>query len=211
MTLTEVSVEDKRLVCKNNGGVKYWRENHINILKDWKMRCFTQMWLQGTSSLYYRNISQSLSYPIIILAAVSGATLFGVNQWYVKYIVSFMNVISTILTAMIRQIKPGELRENYKQTERKYNRLIRKIQTIIELPNDMKSSPDKVLEGIGIEIDGLMAAQLPPPVHVNDLFERRFGILHKIIFGNDIIKMVKKNAEHTMRANEIHTEIEINV
>lgn len=64
-----------------------WKEQHENILKEWKMKCFVNMWLQDASAYYYLNIHNWLTYPVIIITSLSSAALFATDNEVMKYIV----------------------------------------------------------------------------------------------------------------------------
>ena len=174
-----------------------WLLQHEEILKAWKAKCFVNMWLQSRSKYYYRTIQNYLSYPVIIISSCSGVALFSIQQTYINYVVGGLSLVSGVLIAVMRQLRPEELEHSYSTTTKKYQTLIRKIDTILDVPSEMrKRSPEQCIERVTIEIDAIVESQLYPPLQVVKAFERTFGNLHEILYGQDIIELLKKDLEN---------------
>ena len=55
----------------------------------------------------------------------------------------------------------------------------------------MRPSPDVFIERIGNEIDILESSQLDPPLLVIRKFEQKYGAVHRILYGDDIVELMK--------------------
>lgn len=183
--------------------VAAWEATHESILKEWKAKCFVQMWLQIKSGYFYSKLHDILSYPIIILSSVCGATLFTTSIPAVKYLMGAFSITSGVLTAITRQVRPGELYQQYSQTAKRYQMLIRRIQTCLELPPEMRPPVEVFIDKIGTEIDALSATQLYPPSIILRMFERTYGYLDQLLFGEDIIELLSKDLKNRRLVKKI--------
>ena len=71
--------------------------------------------------------------------------------------------------------------------------LIRNIDTCLDLPENMRPKPETFIEKIGTDIDALCSSQLYPPISVIKQFEKKFGNLDAMMFGEDIIELLTKD------------------
>lgn len=168
-----------------------WSEIHENILKEWKAKCFVNLWLQDASAYYYSKVYNWLSFPVIIISSVSSAALFSSENQIAKYFIGGMAMVAGILTSISRQTKPGELYQQHMLITRRYHNLIRSIDTCLSLPNSMRTEPMIFIEKIGSEIDILMDTQLDAPHHVIQSFERIYGPIERLLYGQDIVELLK--------------------
>lgn len=191
---------------EDNGVLHSWNEQHEEILKEWKAKCFVNLWLQDASSYFYTKLYNWLSYPVIIVSSLSSAALFSSDNLIIKYIVGVMTLSSGILTAITRQLKPGELHQQHSLTTRRYHNLIRSIDTCLSLTVPMRPQPSTFIEKIGLEIDTLAASQLDPPLKIIKQFEKKFGPLDRMLYGEDIVELMKIE----MQANKMFKKMRKN-
>lgn len=183
-----------------------WTTTHEEILKEWKAKCFVHLWLQDASAYYYIKMYNWLSYPVIILTSLSSVALFSSDNQVLKYFASTMTLVSGILTAITRHYKPGELHQQHALTTRRYNNLIRCIDTCLSLTFNMRQPPSIFIERIGCDIDNLASNQIDPPIHVKRNFERKYGTIDRMLYGEDIVELVKIE----MEANKMFRRIKKN-
>ena len=173
-----------------------WTENHESILREWKAKSFVNLWLHTASSYYYYKIHDMLTYPIIVFTSISSAALFmGTNSEVIKYMVSTISIITGILTVITRQMRPGELYQEYSNTAKHYRSLIRLIDTCLDLPVELRNPPEVFIEKVRTDINALSTSQLLPPLHVLRLFENKFGSLEQKMFGEDIVEVLQHDIE----------------
>lgn len=180
-----------------------WNEEHINILKEWKAKCFVNLWLQDRSAYYYWGMHNWLSYPVIVISSISSAALFSTDNEIVKYFSASMALSAGILTAITRQMKPGELHQQYLITSRRYQNIIRTIDTCLSLAADLRAQPATFIEKTGLELDSLSSTELGPPISVRKQFEIKYGPLDKILYGEDIVEVVRLDIEANNRVREV--------
>lgn len=182
--------------CQGSGqGPGQWTKEHVDILKEWKAKCFVNLWLQDASAYHYASINNWLSYPIIVISTASSATLFATDNVIVKYAVGILSLMSGIFASITRQMKPGEMHQQHTLTMRRYDSLIRHIDTCLSLTMDMRPHPTVFIEKIGVEIDNLMEAQLNPPARVLKSFERVYGPLDRMLYGEDIVELMRRDMQ----------------
>lgn len=181
-----------------------WKDSHEHILREWKAISFINLWLHTTSSYYYAKIHDMLTYPVIVFTSVSSAALFmGTDNDILKYMVSAVTLLSSVLTVITRQMRPGELYQEYSNMARRYSALIRHIHTCLDLPIELRTPPDKFIDKIQIEIDTLSTTQLFPPLYVMRLFEKKFGSIEKKMFGDDIAELLQQDIETMQQERRI--------
>jgi hypothetical protein len=182
---------------------KDWNKIHEEILKEWKAKCFVNLWLQNGSAYYYTKMYNYLSYPVIAISSVVSAALFSTNNEYVKFGIGLLTLASGVLTAITRQMKPGELNQQHASIAKRYENIIRAMDTCLSLTQDMRPTPASFLEKMGNEIDILEAHQIDPPLSVVKKFENQYCPLHRALYGEDLIELMKIE----MNANKVYSKM----
>jgi len=196
--------------CKTVKQNEEWCDTHEHILYDWKTKAFIDMWLQRESANYFSFIDNILMYPIILLSSCAGITLFVSATTWSVYLVSVANIFVTILTALGQQLKPNEMCQQYTYVACRYAALIRSVDTCLELPRLMRPDPDVLIEKIGSEIDHLNTTQLAPPTYIINRFERIYGPIHLLMFGDDILQLLFKDLTTLKRFRKLMVTDDIN-
>lgn len=181
-----------------------WKDSHERILREWKAVAFINLWLHTTSSYYYAKIHDMLTYPVIVFTSVSSAALFmGTDSNVLKYMVSAVTLLSSVLTVVTRQMRPGELYQEYSNMAKRYSALIRHVHTCLDLPMELRMPPDKFIDKIQMEIETLSTTQMFPPLCVMRLFEKKFGSIEKKMFGDDIAELLQQDIETMQQERRI--------
>lgn len=181
-----------------------WKEQHENILKEWKMKCFVNMWLQDASAYYYLNIHNWLTYPVIIITSMSSAALFATDNEVMKYIVGVLTLSSGILTAITRHMKPGELHQHHLLTSRRYQNLIKNIDACLTLTKCLRPAASSFIDKVSNEMDNLSSSQVEPPYRIINKFEYIYGSLDKKLYGEDIVELLKLE----LKTNQMFKQIQ---
>lgn len=185
-----------------------WHHNHEQILREWKAKCFVNMWLNTASSYYYAKVHDILTYPVIIFSSITSATLFtGTHTDFVKYLVSALTLLTGILTVVMRQMRPGELYQEYSNIAKRYRALIRLIDTCLELPVELRILPDNFIEKVNSEMNVLNSSQLLPPLYVIRVFEKKFGSIDEKMFGEDIIELIQNELETRKMVRKLKSKL----
>ena len=167
-----------------------WSDAHENILHNWKIKAFIDMWLQRESAAYYVSIDNVIAYPVILISSASGIAAFITDSFWSKYIIGISGIIVGIISSLGREIRASELCQQHSNIANRYSVLIRGIDTCLEMPRQMRSDPNLMIEKIGSEIDALSETQLTPPNYVINKFENLYGSIHQLMFGDNIVQIV---------------------
>lgn len=168
-----------------------WLKQHEHILRQWKSRCFVNLWLQIASGYYYNIMYNWFSYPVIIMSSLSSAALLSTNDHIMKFLLGALTLSCGIITAVTRQLKPGEMYQDHSYVAKRYLNLIRNIDTCLSLTHEMRPEPQMFLDRVGNEIDMLEATQHDPPLLVVRNFEKKYGPLYRVLYGEDILQLMK--------------------
>jgi len=98
---------------------------------------------------------------------------------------------NVILTGFSKQVNPGSAMQQHALMSRRYNNLMRSIDTCLSLPESMRPHPSVFIERIGVEIDNLAEYNIDHPNHVVNKFEREFGQIDRLLYGENIVELVK--------------------
>jgi hypothetical protein len=172
-----------------------WTLKHEDIMRQWKAKCFVNLWLQDRSAIFYSKIYNWLSFPIMLISSASSAALFASHNLALRKTVGVLTLVAGVLTALTRQFQPGELHQQHATITRRYHNLIRHIDTCLSITPSMRPGPELFLERIGIEIDNLAEAQLDPPMSIVWSFEKKFGPVDRLLYGEDILVLMKMKLE----------------
>jgi hypothetical protein len=173
-----------------------WQESHEHMLREWKAKSFINLWLQEMSSYYYARVHDILTFPVIVFSSLSSAALFSRSESeLIKYMVSGLTILTGILTVVTRQMRPGELYQEYSIIAKRYKALIRTIDTCLDLPVEMRAPPEAFTEKIKTEMNTLSSAQLSPPLFILRMFEKKFGSLEQKMFGEDIVEILQQDIQ----------------
>lgn len=182
-----------------------WTEVHENILKECRAKLFAYMWLQNMSSYFYITCYNWLAYLVIVFSAFASATMFsfnsqesncgtstfGISTNVIQYTIGSISLLSAVLTGIIRQMRPGELYQQHCNTAKKYSIIIRAIDGTLLLTRDLRPDPIFFIEKTGQEVDNMIKNQNDPPHHVIKRFEKIYGPIERILYGEDIVELWK--------------------
>jgi len=101
-------------------------ERAYNVLwTEWKKKAFVEFYLQLQSLYVYRRIHNSITYPMILLSTIAGATIFSSNSQAIQYVAATFSMLSALLTGMLRQIRPGEIATEHLSAMRRWSTKLR--------------------------------------------------------------------------------------
>lgn len=166
-----------------------WR----NLLERWKTKLFVQLWLQERSVYFYDWCNNTISYIVIIVSSASSATLFTSTSHYIQYIVGTLSMLTGILTAVSRQMKPAEKYQEHCITAQKYQILIRKIDAYLSKPESKNIDYEKFTQEVELEMNQLVFASLKPPAWVRNEFRKKYGNISTMLYGKEIIDLMMKD------------------
>ena len=165
-------------------------ERAYNVLwTEWKKKAFVEFYLQLQSLYVYRRIHNSITYPMILLSTIAGATIFSSNSQAIQYVAATFSMLSALLTGMLRQIRPGEIATEHLSAMRRWSKVSQQIQQV-ELLNSMqdKNNVELIITKLQSEMDSITSSQPEPHASAIRLIRERYGrdMMDKICFGQDI-------------------------
>jgi len=186
-----------------------WSYHHIQILKQWKAKAFVQLWLHDNSIYYYMFINNWMSYPIILISTTCSAVVLINDSVIMRIIIGVFSFINAILTAINRQLCPGSIMHEHFVMSKRYNNLIRNVDTCLCLTESMRPHPSVFIERVGMEIDNLANNTLSPPQYVIKKFERIFGTLDRMLYGEHVFELLKLEMQNRKMVNNMRRKSEL--
>lgn len=187
-------------------------ERAYNVLwTEWKKKAFVEFYLQLQSLYVYRRIHNSITYPMIILSTIAGATIFSSNNQAIQYVAATFSMLSALLTGMLRQIRPGEIATEHLSAMRRWSKVSQQIQQV-ELLNSMqdKNNVELIITKLQSEMDSITSSQPEPHVSAIRLIRERYGpdMMDKICFGQDIRELQEEadKALSTLKRKKVEKE-----
>lgn len=165
-----------------------WRK----LLQQWKIKLFVQLWLQERSVFYYDTCNNIFSYSVIIISTASSATLFSNSSIFIQYLVGGLTLLTTLITAVTRQMKPAEKYQEHSIHAEKFHAILRKIDTHLNKPN-MNIDNETFAKSIEIEMNNLISNTLRPPAYVRWSFRRKYGNINNMLFGEEIGTLILRD------------------
>lgn len=188
---------------------KIWLKHHIDILRQWKAKTFIYLWLHDHSTYYYASLNNWLSYPIILISTVCSAAVISTNDYRVHIIMGVLTMLNAILTGFNRQMNPGSLMQQHALLNRRYGNLIRSIDTCLSLTEKMRPHPSVFIERVGVEIDNLADNNIDFPDYILTFFEREFGPLDRLLYGENIVELVKIGKTTNSIVNDVRRKSQL--
>jgi len=186
-----------------------WSHHHIQILKQWKAKAFVQLWLHDNSIYYYMFINNWMSYPIILISTVCSAVVLINDSVIMRIIIGAFSFVNAILTAVNRQLCPGSIMQEHFVMSKRYNNLIRNVDTCLCLTEAMRPHPSVFIERVGMEIDNLANNTLTPPGYVVKKFEKIFGTLDRMLYGEHVFELLKLEMQTRKMVNNVRRKSEM--
>jgi len=181
-------------------------DHHLNqTLLKWKSQCFVNMRLHRKSYYHFKRIYDMLSYPIMILAAVTSGSVLGSETQAVRYSSATLSLIIIVLTSVIRHVRPAEAAQQHEHFSRKFEVLLQTLQSVVGSPlsaASMKERDDFVTE-LRTKLDELVTSRLPPPSRVIRDYEARHGPVDGILYGEDMVSVLVNQARTAHLINAI--------
>lgn len=170
-----------------------WTELHDDMLRKWKSQVFVYMQLQRSSYAFFRNIYNAVTYPTLALTIVSSVVVNLSESFGMRISVSIMNIIATILTAVLRQMEPAERAQAHRDTSAQYNTLLHSMESCMNVPFYMRPESKVFIEKVRNDMIRLIMTQVEPPDLVLRSFERRVGQIDGIMYGQDVVEIMVSN------------------
>lgn len=184
--------------------IKEWSDDHEKILKEWKARSFVNMWLQMKTGYFYSTVNDLLTYPIIVISSISSAALFAIhsNNTY-RLVIAMMSMIVVILTGIMLEMSPGQRIEQHMSCTKRYAMLIRNIDFCLSIPRQMRAPPMSLIDKVSSEMDFIADNEDVIPKVIIWRFEKKFGSLDKLLYGDEIMDLLAEDIKTTRMATKL--------
>ena len=173
-----------------------WSTEHEKILKTYRARSFVNMWMQLRSGYYFIRLNDFLTYPIIFISSVSSAALFISNNNVIRLIIAILSTINVIITGLLIESSPGQKKEQHMACMKQYLSLIRTIDFCLNIPRNMRAPPITFLDRVNSQMDSIEYSEYVIPKHVVRNFEKKFGSLDKMFYGEEIANLIVEDIKH---------------
>lgn len=183
---------------------KAWNSEHENILKEWKARSFVSMWLQLKSGYFYMRLNDFVTYPVIIFSSISSAALFASNNDSARFAIAIISIINVIITGLMIEFSPGEKIELHMACMKKYSSLIRNIDYCLSIPPALRADPITFIDRVNTQMDYIADSEIITPRYVVRRFEKNFGTIESILYGEEIAALIADDIKHLRIATNLN-------
>lgn len=181
-----------------------WDTAQEHILKKWKCQLFVHMYMQAEARTYFRALYNWMSTPVILLNTSAAAAIFVSSRSDVKdYILLAMTLSAAILATLTRSMQVAELYQQHGSSCLRYSSLLHDIESVLNMRVDLRPSALSYIDKVKSDMDNIMSAQAEPPEHVVRSFERAYGRVDGLLYGEDVVRVVLTN----MRTNSYLQDI----
>lgn len=176
---------------------QYQREKYQKLYLDWKKKGFIEFYLQLKSLYECRKHHNMLTFPIIVLSTVAGASIFTSNNEVIQYIAASFSLASGLLTGLVRQFRPGEKATEHLAATRRWSKLLQQIQiNLLNLDNEMTfdvKNSEIELTKIQSEMEAIISSQPEPSQSAVSKIKHKYGTdnVEKIWFGSGIEDLIQ--------------------
>ena len=181
-----------------------WTNAYEKIVVEWRAKSFVNMWLQLKSGYYYERINDVLTYPMIILSSVSGATIFVSDNEYLRLVTACLSLITIIITGMLVEVRPGQKAESHYACMRAYTSLIRNMDYCISLPIELRPEPISYIDKVNNEMTHIADQDVIIPRNILTHFNKKFGDIDRIMYGSEIVDLLAEDLKHTKFMKQIY-------
>jgi hypothetical protein len=178
-----------------------WNEQLDAMLKKLKNRALVSMWLQSRASSWYQTMYNALSYPVILISCLSTAAIFSngtSTELSVKFLSGSASILSALLTAITRQMRPAELAELHSSVARKYETIVRQIEMKLLMPYELRVRPEFFFDKVRTELDSILETKVDPPTMVVWMFSRKYkASMEEILYGSELADIITEQARNS--------------
>ena len=167
------------LVNHQNG----WKDYHDELLKSWRKQATISLWLSLASKYMYNRINNWLTYPSIILSAMTSIGIAGFECVpELRYILSGMTLLSGVLTGINQHVQAAEKSQEFYLRAKDYYSVVREIEYILSIDKTDRPPPNEVLITVRNTLDKIIDQQCDFPLIVIKEYEKKFRSLESALF-----------------------------
>lgn len=184
-----------------------WDTDQEHILKKWKCQLFVHMYMQGEARAYYRVLYNWLSTPVILINTAASAAIFVTNREDIRnYVLLAMTLSAAVLATLSRSMQVAELYQQHGSVCIRYCSLLHDIENVLNMRVDLRPSALSYIDKVKSDMDSIMSSQAEPPVHIVREFERTYGRIAGLFYGDDVVRVVLTNMRTNSYLNDIYMQ-----
>lgn len=171
--------------CKNQTCIGLeWLPHHDEILRSWKKQAAINLWLALASKYRYDIINNWLTYPCIIISALTSIGIIGMdNIMWGKYAMSGLTLFSAILSAINKHYGAAEKSQEFYMRSKDYYSFIRELDYLLNLDVRERPMVYECLTRLRAAFDRIVDLQMEPPLEIIREYEKKFKPLEMSILG----------------------------
>ena len=182
-----------------------WTPDCVQMLTRWKWQAFVHMYLQDKSSYHFRLIYNCMTFPLIGLTSLSSSVLLASDRPAVKTVAAVSSIACTVIVALMRQVKPAEQSQFYASTAHRYKALIHRIDSCLRVMPELRPVAAVFIHRVRTELELMLCQQDDPPAWVMRRFERIYGRVEGVLYGDDVAELISQSVKSKKRFHKIMT------
>ena len=143
------------------------------------------MWLALASKYYYSSMNNWLTYPGIIISAITSIGVVGLGcEGPGLYVLSVLNLLGGILNTICKQAQPAEKSQDFYLRAKDFYTLIREIDYLLAINSHDRPPVNEVMLRIKSDLDRIMDQQMQCPLKIIREYEEKFQPLHDGMYAD---------------------------
>lgn len=206
---TNTRVRTEPIVLSSTAGLAKhaWDTAQEHILRKWKCQLFVHMYMQAEARAYFRALYNWMSTPVIILNTTASAAIFVTSRSDIKdYVLLAMTLSAALLATLTRSMQVAELYQQHGSSCLRYSSLLHDIESVLNMRVDLRPSALSYIDKVKSDMDNIMSAQAEPPEHVVRSFERSYGRVDGLLYGEDVVRVVLTNLRTNSYLNNLYAK-----
>lgn len=184
------NVEEAMMQCKSDcavynralQGAQEWEAAHDELLRTWRRQASINLWLQSASAYYYERLNNLVTYPAILVSAVTSVGMFASENEIMRYVLAGLSMFSACITALSRQMRAAEKAQEYTIKARELGKFVRYLNFLLTLEMKQRPSVQEAITTLRIDFDRINDTQLEPPLNIVRLYERNHKSLESTLY-----------------------------
>lgn len=157
----ETLLEDLRLKnLKKKINAESWTSDIEDLIKSWGEKAALNRDLHTSSAEMWKNVSDRLTMPTIILTTISSVSAFGSMNvsdiMYSMYAVGTINLVAAFLTSLGKYYRPDEKVEQHTVAAKAFGKYYRNIVLELSLSREDRQPADVLSKWARTELDKLI-------------------------------------------------------
>lgn len=159
-----------------------WRVVHDELLKTWRRQASVNLWLQTASAYYYERINNWITYPTILVSAMTSVGIFSTDNEIVRYALAGVSLFSACMSALNRQIRAAERAQEYSIKARELGKFVRDLNFLLMIEYHQRPNVREALTRIRCDFDRINDTQNEPPLSIIRMYEKNHQSIESTLY-----------------------------